>query len=226
MRYAAASHTMENGSTTIFLLSATAATSVWGIQFGELAASLGWRSGTSPWLSVEANKVAPIIINRASRWPGWHFPWREIVRHFYDEIAFIGLPEEHAAFQKEFGKVFYLPCADLLEAAEIIAGADLFVGNQSACNAIANGLGKRIVLEVCNYAPDCFLRKDTSFFSLNGELELEQWKRLCLPPYEGAYHAQVGEHMLSSDDPEKLRVIAAAPALEGSFAYCEEVLVV
>jgi hypothetical protein len=121
--------------------------------------------------------------------------------------------------------VFYVPCGDLLEAAEIIAGAEIFIGNQSACNAIANGLGKKVILEVCNYAPDCFLRKDTSFFSLNGELELEcNGKRLSLPPYAGRFHTKVGNRMLSSDEAEKLRIIArSVHALEGSFALYEEV---
>lgn len=190
---------------------------------------MGAEKDLSPWLQAEANSLARIVINRASRWEGWHFPWKEILDTFYEEIAFIGLPEEHEAFQKEFGKVFYVPCSNLLEAAGIIAGAEVFIGNQSACNAIANGLGQKIILEVCNYAPDCFLRKDTSFFSLNGEVEIElsDGKSLSLPPYEGRFHTRVGKRMLSSDDAEKLKIIArSACALEGDFVYYEEVLVV
>jgi hypothetical protein len=190
---------------------------------------VGAEKDLSPWLTAEPKRIAPIIINRASRWPGWHFPWKRVIEAFHEEIAFIGLREEHEAFQKEFGKVRYFPCRDLLQAAETIAGAELFIGNQSACNALANGLGKRIVLEVCNYAPDCFLRKEDSFFSLNGEVEIRlepDGKSLSLPPYQGAWHARVGNRMLSSDDPEKLRIIArSAHALEGSFIYYEEVLV-
>jgi len=188
---------------------------------------VGAERNLEPWLTAEPNKVFPIIINRASRWPGWHFPWKRIIEEFYEEIAFIGLPEEHAAFQKEFGKVFFLPCADLLEAAQIINGAQLFIGNQSACNAIANGLGKKILLEVCSFAPDCFLRKDTAFFSLNGEVEIDlDGHKLSLPGYHGTFSTRVGERLLSSDEPEKLRVIArSAHALSGSFIYYEEVFV-
>jgi hypothetical protein len=189
---------------------------------------VGAERNLEPWLKADANSLARVVINRASRWEGWHFPWKEIIDTFYEEIVFIGLPQEHVAFQKEFGPVFYVPCHDLLEAAEIIAGAEVFIGNQSACNAIANGLGKKIILEVCNYAPDCFLRKDTSFFSLNGEFELElsDGKGLKLLPYEGRFHARIGKRMLSSDDAEKLKIIArSACALEGDFVYYEEVLV-
>jgi hypothetical protein len=190
---------------------------------------VGAERNLEPWLKVEPNCVSRIVINRASRWEGWHFPWKKILEAFHDEIVFIGLPQEHDAFQKEFGPVFYVPCRDLLQAAQTIAGSELFIGNQSACNAIAQALAHPVVLEVCNYAPDCFLRKDCTFFSLNGEVEIElepDGKSLSLPPYQGAWHAQVGSRMLSSDDAEKLRIIArSAHALEGSFIYYEEVLV-
>ena len=181
-----------------------------------------------PWLKAEPNSVSPIVINRAPRWKGFHFPWEEIIEAFYDELIFIGLQGEHEAFQKEFGKVSFVPCGDLLEAAGIIAGAELFIGSQSACLAIANGLRKRSVIEVCPYGPDCFLNHDTNFFSLNGEVEIDIGDhKLSLPSYaKGRFETEVGERTLRSDDPDKLRVIArSVHAYNGTFAFYDDVLV-
>ena len=156
----------------------------------------------------------------------------KIVKEFYDDIVFIGLAQEHEAFQKEFDKVFFCPCDNLLEAAGIIQGAELFIGNQSACNAIANGLGKKIVLEVCPYGPDCFLRKDT-FYSFNGEAEVgigrgeaeDGRKVLSIPPRSnGKFSTAVGDRVLFSDDQDKLRVMARGlHAYNGTFAFYDDV---
>ena len=47
----------------------------------------------------------------------------------------------------------------LLEAAQVIAGAKLFVGNQTATHAIAEGLKKPIVLEVWREGPNCIVHR-------------------------------------------------------------------
>jgi hypothetical protein len=179
----------------------------------------------APWLQVEPNKVAPIVINRAPRWKGFHFPWKQIVETFYDDLVFIGLQTEHESFQKEFGRVTYVPCEDLLEAAQIIAGAQLFIGSQSAPLAIANALGAPVVVEVCPYGPDCFLKRGNAFFSLNGEVVVDVGKKkLILPSYSGRFETEVGGRKLSSDDVDKLRVIArSVHAFEGTFAFYDEV---
>ena len=179
-----------------------------------------------PWLNAEKNCVAPIVINRAPRWKGFHFPWKEILETFHDGIIFIGLQSEHEAFQKEFGPVFFVPCGDLLEAAGIIQGAELFIGSQSACLAIANGLGKKSVIEVCPYGPDCFLNHDINFFSLNGEVEIDIGDhKLSLSSYaKGRFETEVSGRKLRSDDPDKLRVIArSVHAYNGTFAFYDDV---
>ena len=95
-----------------------------------------------PWLRAEPEPKAKIVINRGARWQGFHFPWHELLLQFDHQLIFIGLPAEHQAFEKEYGKVPFAPTRDLLEAAQLIAGSELFIGNQSACLAIANGLGQ------------------------------------------------------------------------------------
>ena len=180
-----------------------------------------------PWLQAQEKAIAPIVINRAPRWQGFHFPWREILEAFGGEMVFIGLPEEHGAFEKEFGRVRYHRTDDLLEAARIISGAEIFMGSQSACLAIANGLRKRSVVEVCPYGPDCFLNHDINFFSLNGEVEikLSDGRKLSLPSYaSGRFETEVNGRKLSSDNADKLRVIArSVHAFGGTFAFYDEV---
>jgi len=63
------------------------------------------------------------------------------------EIAFIGLKEEHGAFQLNFGRrIDYLPTSNLLQAAAAIRSAECFCGNNSVCLAIAIGLGNNNVI--------------------------------------------------------------------------------
>lgn len=103
----------------------------------------------TPWLTIEEPKrVARYVITRTSRAHGKGFPWRELVEQIGGESVFVGLPEEHADFVRLCGRpVPFFPTKDLLEAAEVIAGCDVFLGVQTACHAIAEGLGKAIVRE-------------------------------------------------------------------------------
>jgi hypothetical protein len=187
---------------------------------------VGAEISLEPWLRADPQPIAPLIINRGSRWQGWHFPWAELVGEFSrEEMVFIGLPSEHQAFQKEFGRVAFHLTKDLLEAAQVIAGAELFIGNQSAALAIANGLGKPIAVEVCAFAPDCFYPRANAHYSFNGELSFAAGGRKFESlGFQGRFTTEVNGRKLSSDDPDKLRVIARSlHAYEGSFAFFEEV---
>lgn len=193
-----------------------------GAQFSPCG---GGGTTPDPWLKAEPRKIAPIVINRASRWHGFHFPWRPLTQAFRDDMVFIGLGSEHNAFCNEFGHVRFFHTADLLEAAGVIAGADLFIGNQSAALAIANGLGQAVAVEVCAYAPDCFYKRPNAKYSLNGALSFEaNGRKFEAKGFPGRFETEVGEWKLSSDDPDKLRVIArSAHAYDGTFAYYDEV---
>ncbi len=61
---------------------------------------------------------------------------------------FIGLPEEHKAFQEETGvNVELANTPTLLDAAKLIMGSDLTICNQSAPFWIAAGLNKPLIQE-------------------------------------------------------------------------------
>ena len=85
------------------------------------------------------------VLNRTERWIG---PERNTV---YDqwksegvdqETVFVGLPHEFELFVQEYGwDCAYAPTTNMLELAQIIAGAEQFIGNQSAALSMAIGMG-------------------------------------------------------------------------------------
>lgn len=113
-----------------------------------------------PWLKAGKNRRARVIFHRSPRYTLGErstFPWRELVGIFGREnIAFVGSEKEHRSFTK--GRrldLAYLPTPTLLDLAEVINAADLFVGNQSSPHAIAIGLGRPTILEVCPFCDNC-----------------------------------------------------------------------
>ena len=109
-----------------------------------------------PWLSVTPRRVAEVVISRSSRFHSPYFRWDVFLKHYSNRSIFVGLPEEYQAFISEFGKVPYHPTVDLLNVAEVIAGSDLFAGNQSAPFALCEGLKHNAMLEVSPTFPDCY----------------------------------------------------------------------
>ena len=118
---------------------------------------------SEPWLSVDPDTsyAGRVVINRSPRYNNPQFPWGEVVKHFGSKLVFIGLVEEHARFCEAFGQVEYQSTKDFLQAARMIAGSDLFIGNQSACMTIAEGLKHPRIQEVCLTHPDCIYPSNT-----------------------------------------------------------------
>jgi hypothetical protein len=58
------------------------------------------------------------------------------------KAVFLGTPPEREKFVSMFGTVAYCPTVDLLQAAQVIAAAKVFIGNPSALLAVAVALGK------------------------------------------------------------------------------------
>jgi len=113
------------------------------------------------WLSVEPKKVSRVVFNRTG--PGreprfvYHnhlFPWHRVWEKYRKEAVFIGSELEHEVFCATCGEVPYFKTENLLEAARVINGADLFVGNQSVCFWLAEGLKKNLILEVWPQGPN------------------------------------------------------------------------
>lgn len=133
------------------------------------------------WLWAPPIRVAPVIINRTGAGRHAHhvyhnhsFPWRQILeRYGQRNIAFVGTKEEHAEFIRHFGSVsHYEWTPTLLDVARVIAGADLFIGNQSCAYAIAEGLKKPAILEVCPWLPNCLFYRSDVVHGWNADIDL------------------------------------------------------
>lgn len=129
---------------------------------------------SKPWLVAEADKrtAGRVVINRSQRYQNSYFPWREVVQHYGESLVFVGLPHEHEEFQNTFGKVAYLFTENMLEAAQVIAGSELFIGNQSSCMTIAEGLKHPRILEGCIDIPDCIYPPSNAQYVFDGSMTL------------------------------------------------------
>jgi hypothetical protein len=118
-----------------------------------------------PWLyCIDPNPVAPVVISRSPRYHSHDIIWG-FVKKKYNDIIFVGLPEEHEAWQKQFGEVRYQPTLNWWELCRVIAGAQLFIGNQSAPMALALGLCvPKIVQEVYPQDPNCHFERPGVYY--------------------------------------------------------------
>lgn len=108
-----------------------------------------------PWLTAEpdAAYAGMILVNRTLRYrSGLSYAF---LRAYADRLLFVGLPDEYADFRKAFGLNIphWLP-ANFLAVARAIAACRLFIGNQSACFAIAEALKVPRIVEICPYVPN------------------------------------------------------------------------
>lgn len=103
---------------------------------------------TAAWLKVEPLAKTPVVINRTPRYrENSQFRWDRVLKQYHGQVIFIGLPEEHASFTAQWGPVPFEPTSDLLMAARLIAGCELYVSNQSSCYCLAEGLKKSTIME-------------------------------------------------------------------------------
>ncbi len=108
-----------------------------------------------PWLEADPTRVAAVVFARSPRCRDPEFPWRRAWEMYHTRAVFVGLSDEHAAFEAEVGPVAYHPTADYLALAGVIGGADLFVGNQSSPLWVAEGLKQRVLVETLRAADNC-----------------------------------------------------------------------
>jgi len=123
---------------------------------------------TSPWLTVPQPRIIenkPVVINRTDRWlpnklsPQWA-AWKN--EGMERDAIFVGLPQEYETFKRTMGwDIPYQNCPTMLDLAEIIAGAGLFIGNQSVALSIAIGLGVEVA---CEQRTDLPLERNECYF--------------------------------------------------------------
>ena len=127
-------------------------------------------SETEPWLRVdEVRRIEgrPIVISRTPRYRNHHFPWRSLIQRYANSMVFVGLESEYSALKSEVNirpLPPWVPTANLIELARIIAGAKCFIGNQSAPMALALGLGIPVIQECWQANPNCVLRRPNALY--------------------------------------------------------------
>lgn len=128
----------------------------------------------SPWLTVGPVKIPgkTVIFHRSPRYHNPWFPWKAIWRKYALQAVFIGTRAEHSQFVREVGGLPFHETRNFLEVAQVIQGCRLFVGNQSAPYAIAEGLKQNAILESCPGVPDCQFKRDNLQNAMDGRIQL------------------------------------------------------
>jgi len=129
------------------------------------------------WLTIpNPIRTGKIAIHRSARYHAQNFPWADVVKRYGDRLLFIGTAEEYSEFQREFGQVSFWRVKDLLELAQVIAGADAFIGNQSFPCSVALGYGQTVWQEAWfNKSADCLFERENFFTQRNRVEEFETW---------------------------------------------------
>lgn len=119
-----------------------------------------------PWITCEARKISKIVFSRSFRYRNPQVNYADLVKKYKFDSIFLGFKEEYDDFVNNFGYIPYYPIKDFLEMAEIINGAELFIGNQSSPMAIAIGMNKSFIQETSTMIADCkFDRANADYMS-------------------------------------------------------------
>lgn len=123
----------------------------------------------TPWIDIPGPLTVTgkdVAISRTKRWvPNQLSPiWKDWKDQGIDKRAFfLGLKDEHEEFKKVTGwDIPYQPINNLLEMAQYISGAKVFIGNQSVALAVAIGLGHEDVW--CEARRDLPIEKNECYF--------------------------------------------------------------
>jgi len=132
-------------------------------------------TASEPWIfgvKPSARSKGRIVINRTARYRNDLFPWTEIVAHCRNRLMFVGLHHEWREFIGNHGYVEYVRTDNLLEVAQLIAGSDLFIGNQSCAYALAEGMKHNSIQETHLEYPDCVYVRPNAAFIADGVVTL------------------------------------------------------
>lgn len=116
-----------------------------------------------PWLHAtpDTSFAEYIVVARSKR---YHAPLIDysFLRRF-PRTAFVGVEAEFQDLRQLIPRLEFHPVSDFLQMARVIAGARLFIGNQSLPFALAEGLKARRLLEVCHLCPNVIVEGAAGF---------------------------------------------------------------
>jgi hypothetical protein len=147
-------------------------------------------SDREKWLSVPNPLISPsrpIVVHRSPRYHNDNFPWREVASRYAGKMIFVGFSCEYDEWKRICGdSALFIQPENALHLARIIAGSQMFIGNQSSAMAIALGLGINTIQETCLGVKDCVLsRKNVQCITTGGvvwpEMTEEPTPRIKFP---------------------------------------------
>jgi hypothetical protein len=159
---------------------------IYGVSLGDLQSE--WvhaNADFEPWLQVEPSKQGRgrIVCHRSPRYHNPYFRWDEIGAKFGTQLLFVGMPHEVEELRRlTHVHAEYVITQDYLELAGLIAGADLFIGNQSSPMALAIGLGVPFIQETCLWTPDCLYPRENGSFCYDGGIPCLNIRPFVPPP--------------------------------------------
>lgn len=131
-----------------------------------------------PWLTVpDPIQTGLYTVHRSPRYRNEAFQWQTILKRYKGKLLFVGLPQEHADFQRTFGvRTAFWSCYDFLELARVIAGSLGFIGNQSFPNSLACAMGQKVIQESWDVSPDCIFVRPNFLTQPFNEPALTKWE--------------------------------------------------
>lgn len=110
---------------------------------------------SNKWIhNIKSKEKAKIIISRTRRYYGF-FDYKKLLNEVdTSKIGFIGLKEEYKKFCNDFKAVRRINIDSALEAASIIKGSNIYIGNQSGLYAIGEAMKVPRILSICPEAPN------------------------------------------------------------------------
>ncbi len=106
-------------------------------------ADSSWLQVDFPWCPVDR----PIVIGRSRKIHRTGFPWTGLLDRYAAQMLVLGTKEEWDSFQPWHARLQWIRTSDLFGAATILARASVYIGNESALFAVAEGLKVPVVLE-------------------------------------------------------------------------------
>lgn len=129
--------------------------------------------GLDPWLKVDPSPLSKdrVVACRSPRYHNPAFPWAKLVSVHRQNMVFCGLDDEYADFTKRFGPVDRVHTSNLLEVAQVIAGSNLFIGNQSSPCWLAMAMGHPLIQESHMQIHDSMVPRRNARYVVDGKLK-------------------------------------------------------
>lgn len=130
----------------------------------------------TPWLQVTPSDEfkGKILVHKSPRYANPQFPWKALAAKFGHKMVALGMRDEHHVICSALGMSIPLrETKSYLDMAQLLAGCDLFIGNQSSPCSIALGLGIPVVQETCVKHPDCIYPGANAYFGWSSEVVID-----------------------------------------------------